>query len=236
VQNHNASPAFDRRSMFAIALLTLIAVSLVMTAVAVARYPAFFLQPAARAYLFEPIGALVVYSVAFVLIARAHGPYWDAVLKTAIPFGFLTGILEIVNIGIENGIPFRASGPGVAMGFMFLVFALWGVAGFRPARSFGSSGVGVLAAVSSACICMVIAVAAGFAVQFLLAPPDAAGVSTWAEYKRSGWTDPRAFGLANTLDSGFTHLIVAPIVATLFGGLGTLVARFKSSNAGSMTQ
>jgi len=216
--------------MFAIVLLTLIAVSLGMAAVAVARYPAFFLQSGARVYLFEPIGALVVYAVAIVLVARAHGQYWDAVLKTAILFGFLTGILEVVNIGIENGIPFRA-GPGVAIGFMIVVLTLWGVAGFRTARSLGSAGAGMLAAVSSACICMLIAVVVGFAVQFFLAPPDSAGVSTWAEYKRSGWTDPRAFGLANTLDSGFTHLVVAPIVATLFGGLGTLLARFKRSNA-----
>jgi hypothetical protein len=176
-----------------------------MGILAVARYPAFFLQPGACVYLFEPISALVVYAVAIVLVARAHGQSWDAVLKTAIPFGFLTGIFEVLNIGIENGIPFRAAGPGVAIGFMIVVFTLWGVAGFRAARSLGSVGAGLLAAVSSGCICMIIAVATGFAVQFFLAPPDPAGVSTWAEFKRSGWTDPRAFGLANTLESGFTR-------------------------------
>jgi len=232
MQNLKVSP---RRKALAFGLLTLVAISLAMAIVAVARYPAFFLQRGARVFLSEPIFALLVYVVGIVLVSRSRGPYWDAVLKTAIPFGFLTGIIEIVNIGIENGIPFRASGPGVATGFMILVFTLWGVAGFRTARSFRSSGAGVLAAVSSACICMLIAVVAGFAVEFFLAPPDPVGVSTWAEFKRSGWTDPRAFGLANTLDSGFTHLVVAPIVATLFGGLGTLLAQFKSSNASSIT-
>jgi hypothetical protein len=221
--------------MFAIVLLTLIAVSLGMAAVAVAQYPTFFLQPAARVYLFEPIGAKVVYAVAIVLVARARGQYWDAVLKTAIPFGFLAGILEIVNIGIENGIPFSVPAPAVPSGFMVVVFTLWGVASFRTARSLGSTRAGLLAAISSSCICMIIAVAAGFAMQFFFAPPHPAGVLTWAEYKRSGWTDPRAFGLANTLDSGFTHLVIAPIVATFVGGLGALIARFKPSNAISVT-
>ena len=71
-----------------------------------------------------------------------------------------------------------------------------------------------------------IAVAAGFAIEFFIAPPDPAVVSMWAEYRRSGWTDSHAFGLANTLDSGFTHLFVAPIVAMVFGGIGSLLARF----------
>jgi hypothetical protein len=76
---------------------------------------------------------------------------------------------------------------------------------------------------------MLIAVAAGFIVQFLLAPPEPAYVSTWAEFQRSGWTDARTFGVANTLDSGFTHLVIAPIVALFFGGLASFVAQFTST-------
>jgi hypothetical protein len=73
---------------------------------------------------------------------------------------------------------------------------------------------------------MLIAVAAGFLIEFFVAPPDPAIVSMWAEYRRSGWTDAHAFGLANTLDSAFTHLIIAPIVAMVFGGVGSLLAGF----------
>jgi len=82
---------------------------------------------------------------------------------------------------------------------------------------------------------MLIAVAAGFVVQFFVAPPDPAVISIWAEYKRSGWTDARAFGIANTLESGFTHLVVAPIVATLFGSLGSFLARLRGSKTVSST-
>jgi hypothetical protein len=76
---------------------------------------------------------------------------------------------------------------------------------------------------------MLVAVAIGFVIQFFLAPPEAAYVATWAEFKRSGWTDPRAFGLANTLDSGFTHLVIAPVAALVFGGVASFIARLRPS-------
>lgn len=233
MQNHSASPTFIRRRSLAIALLTLIAASLGMAVIAVLRYPSFFLQPVARLFFFEPTCALLIYVVGIFLVSRTHSPQWDAIQNAGMLFGALTGILEVVNIGMEIGIPFFMTGPHVALGFMLVTFTLWGVAAYRTTRFVGSAGAGLLAAVSSACICMLIAVTVGFAGQFFLAPPEPAQILTWAEYRRSGWTDPRAFGLANTFESGFTHLVVAPIVATLFGGLGTFIARLKNSNSTS---
>lgn len=230
MQNHSASPTFIRRRSLAIALLTLIAASIGMAVIAVLRYPSFFLQPVARLFFFEPTCALLIYVVGIFLVSRTHSPQWDAIQNAGMLFGALTGILEVVNIGMEIGIPFFMTGPHVALGFMLVTFTLWGVAAYRTTRFVGSAGAGLLAAVSSACICMLIAVTVGFAGQFFLAPPEPAQILTWAEYRRSGWTDPRAFGLANTFESGFTHLVVAPIVATLFGGLGTFIARLKNSN------
>ncbi len=64
----------------------------------------------------------------------------------------------------------------------------------------------------------------GFVIQFFVAPPEPGYISTWAEFKRSGWTDPSAFGVANTLDSGFTHLVIAPVVALVLGGVASLIA------------
>ena len=85
--------------MLAIVLFTLIAVSLGMAGVTVARYPAFFAHPGARLYLLEPIGALLIYAVGIVLVSRTRGAYWDGILKTGMVFGALTGILEVINIG-----------------------------------------------------------------------------------------------------------------------------------------
>jgi hypothetical protein len=179
----------------------------------------------------EPVCVFLVYAVAVIFVARTHGPFWDSVLRVTIVFGFLSGCLEIINIGIENGSPLAVRGPILPITFMLIIFTLWGIAGFRTARTLESTRGGLLAAVLSAAICMLIAVTFGFVVEFFLAPPESTYVSTWAEFKRSGWTDAGAFAVANTLDSGFTHLVIAPIVALFFGGLGSLIGQSLSKTA-----
>jgi hypothetical protein len=44
------------------------------------------------------------------------------------------------------------------------------------------------------------------------------------DYLRSGWTDVRAFAIANTFDAGFTHLVEAPVIAAVLGALGGGIA------------
>jgi hypothetical protein len=232
VNNEEAGHLMLRRAAFTFALLALIVTALGMIALAVARYPALFSQPGARTFVLEPICALVAYAVAIFCFARPHSTSWDTILPTAVIFGLLTGTVEIANMGIENGIPFSVHGPVLQISFMLTIFTLWGIGGGRTARALNSIRAGLLAAVSSAGICMLIAVTAGFVIQFFLVPPEPAYVATWAEFKRSGWTDARAFGLANTLDSGFTHLVVAPVVAVVFGGIASLLVRSLPSKPG----
>ena len=156
------------RAFFASSLLALITANIAMTAVGVAKTPAFFSQPGSRTYVLEPVCALLAYTIAVIFIARTRGPYWDSILRAAIVFGVLTATLEVINIVIENGIPLAPRGPALPIGFMLSIFMLWGTAGFRTARSLRSTRAGLFAAVSSAGICMVIAVAAGFIIQFFL--------------------------------------------------------------------
>jgi hypothetical protein len=221
-----------RRASITFALLALIVIALGMIALAVARYPALFSQPGARTFVLEPICVLIAYAVAIFCVARSHSTPWDTILQTAAIFGLLTGSVEIVNIGIENGIPFSVHGPVPQISFMLTIFTLWGIGGGRTARALNSIRAGLLAAVFSAGICMLFAVTTGFVIEFFLVPPEPAYVAMWAEFKRSGWTDARAFGLANTLDSGFTHLVVAPVVAVVFGGIASLLVRFLPSKPG----
>jgi hypothetical protein len=218
-----------------IAILALIVANLAMVGVAMAQYPAFFSQPAAPIAVVESASVLVAYAVAAVWVGRTRGPDWDAILRSATLFGLLGGTVEALNIGIENAIPAAVHTPALPIAFMFTIFASWGVAGFRTARSLNSIRAGLLTAVSSAAICMLIAVTAGFVIEFFAARPEPAYISTWAEFKRSGWTDARAFGLANTLDSGFTHLVIAPVVALVFGGVASFLAQFRSSKETSTT-
>ncbi|HEY1208977.1 MAG TPA: hypothetical protein VGE85_06400 [Terracidiphilus sp.] len=213
------------KSVFGVVLLALIALNISMTAVAIARYPAFFQQYLALMYVLELAGMLFVYAAGAVYIARASGALWSTVRKNATVFAFVTAALELINLGIENASPAAASNPILSIGSMLIVFMLWGIAAVWTIRSGNSIRAGILTAVVSAGFCMLIAVAAGFAVELFVLPPAPALISTWAEFKRSGWTDAHAFGLANTLDSGFTHLLFAPIVALIFGGAGSLLSR-----------
>ncbi len=222
------------RTVISFGLSALVVADLGMIVIAVARYPAFFSQPGARLFELEPICALVVYAVAVFCFAQPRGAIWNTLRTTAVVFGLLTGTFEVVNMGIENGIPFSLHGPAFQIGSMLTIFTLWGVAGGRTARALRSKRAGLLAAVSSAGICMLIGVTAGFVIQLFLVPPAPAYVATWAEFKRSGWTDARAFGLANTLDSGFTHLVIAPVVAVIFGGIATMLERFLRSKPASV--
>ncbi|HVV45774.1 MAG TPA: hypothetical protein VHC72_11220, partial [Bryobacteraceae bacterium] len=155
-----------------------------------------------------------------------------AVSRIATFFGLLTGGLEILNVALENLLPAVWHGAAISIPLMLLPFLLWATAAALATRRTGKFRSGLLAGVLSAAFCMLAAVTAGFLVELDLRPPSTASVATWAEYLRSHWTDPRAFAIANTLDSGFTHLFFAPIVAAILGSLGsglTLLAMRRSN-------
>jgi hypothetical protein len=212
-----------RQNYFGVALFSLIALNAGMAAFAIARYPALFEQHLALVFVLELFGILLFYAILTVYLVKVRGGAWNTIRTNATVFGVITGALELMNIGLENAAPAVTHGPAVSIGFMAIVFLLWGIGGARTVRSGASIRAGMVTAILSAGICMLIAVTAGFVIEFFIAPPDPAAVSMWAEYRRSGWTDAHAFGLANTLDSAFTHLIIAPVVAMVFGGIGSLL-------------
>jgi hypothetical protein len=141
-------------------------------------------------------------------------------MRNGAVFGSIAGAVEAVNIVLENGISSMMNRPGVQVTAMLVVFALWGLAGARTARDLHHFRAGVTAAVMSAGVCMVIAVFVGFALELFIAPPRPDIVNTWPEFQRSGWMDAHAFGIANTLNSGFTHLWMGPVIALVVGSVG----------------
>jgi hypothetical protein len=219
------------RSVVAFALLVLIAASIGMAIAAVERYPPFLAQPSSRAFLLEPVLALVAYACAVIVIVMRRGSAWEVELRNAAMFGGLAGLIEMTNIAIENGIPFVVQGPALQISAMLVVFTLWGMAGAWTTRQVGTMRSGVIASAMSAGVSMMIGVTAGFALEFFIAPPQPAYVATWAEFKRSGWPDAGAFGIANTLDSGFSHLVIGPIVGVVVGSIGAWIGRLRSSRS-----
>lgn len=214
-----------RRAGFAFGLLTMIACSIAMAVETAERCPGYFLHAGAKAFLVEPVLMWILYAGAIGVIVANRGAKWDVELRNAAVFGGIAGACEVANVTLENGIGPMVQGPAVQVAGMVLVFALWGVAAARTAKELKGFRPGLIAAVMSAGVCMVIGVAAGFAVELLVAPPLPGYVVTWAEFKRSEWSDAHAFAIANTLDSGFTHLWMGPLVALVVGSLGSWIGR-----------
>ena len=208
------------RAVFAFVLVIMIAASIGMAVAAVERSPGWVSNPGAAAILREVWLALVVYAGVIVVAVANCGEEWDVEMRNAALFGSLAGGLEALNIVLENAFPGFMNRAAISITTMLVVFALWGLAGARTARDLHRFRPGVTAAVMSAGVCMVIAVMVGFALELFIAPPSPAYIETWAEFQRSGWMDAHAFGIANTLDSGFAHLWMGPVIGLVVGSLG----------------
>jgi hypothetical protein len=223
------------RAIFAFVLTLMIAASIGMAIAAVERSPVYLHEPASRTIVLEPVLTLIVYAGVITIVVANRGVEWDVELRNAALFGSVAGLCEVLNLLIENGLLFPVRGPALQIAGMLLIFALWAAAGARAARVLGRFRPGVVAAVMSAGVCMVITVTVGFATELFIAPPHPDYVATWAEFKRSGWTDPNAFGIANTLASGFTHLIMGPVIAFLVGSFGSWLG-LRAAKAGEKMQ
>jgi hypothetical protein len=64
---------------------------------------------------------------------------------------------------------------------------------------------------------MALTIAFGFALAYLALPRLEHNIDGSPGYLQSGWQNVRAFAVANTLDAAFTHLMIAPIIATVTG-------------------
>ena len=76
----------------------------------------------------------------------------------------------------------------------------------------------------AAMVCMLILVGFGLALTFA-SVPSASYVSTWSEFRSSGWTDATAFGIANTFDAAYSHLLAGPLVGAVTGGIGGMIGK-----------
>ena len=74
--------------------------NLALVALGLSRYPAYFLQPGAATFVWESIGALLIYAFAISGITKMQSAYWRTILRTTAIFGLVLGVFEILNIGI----------------------------------------------------------------------------------------------------------------------------------------
>jgi hypothetical protein len=208
------------------ALLIGVTLSLMMMGIQVFLYRPLFAMPGGSTFVLETTVVLLLYGMLIVWATRSDGPLHRTVLLLGTPLGLFAAAVQIAHLAAENFIHFGEPWEGITtVTFMLGTFLIWGVAGYRSARSAGAIAPGVVAGSWSAIVTMSILVTFGFALEFYLVTPKPEYVATWGEFKRSGWTDVHAFSIANTLDSALSHLIVGPIVGAIFGGIAGVVTR-----------
>ena len=206
-------------------LLTAIALSLTTVGIRVLFYRPLLAMPGGLAFVLAPMVAQLVYAV-LIVWATGNGRSRQRVVLIATSPGLIAAAVQIVHMAAENFIRLGAPSDGiVTMGFMLATFLIWGAAGYRCARSTGSIASGTLAGSWSAIVTMSLVVAAGLVLELYWLAPKPDYVATWAEYKRSGWTDVHAFIIANTLDSALSHLTAGPIIGAAFGGLAGVITK-----------
>ncbi|MCU1262156.1 MAG: hypothetical protein JWO80_5041 [Bryobacterales bacterium] len=208
-----------------LALLTGVTLSLAMMGIEVFLYRPLLAKPGGSAFVFETTLVLLFYGVLVVWATRSAGPLRRTVLLPGTPVGLIAAAVQIAHLATENFMHFGEPWEGItSVTFMLGTFLIWGLAGYRSARSAGAIAPGVVAGSWSAIVTMSILVPFGFALEFYLVTPKPEYVATWGEFKRSGWTDVHAFTLANTLDSALSHLIAGPVVGAILGGIACVLA------------
>ena len=207
------------------ALLTLIGLNTALMALNIALYPAFFAQPGALFYLLEPLASLIVYAVIAFLTTRRISPQADVASRVGLLFGLLTGCLWLVNLTLETFTNI-SGGAGILATAPFLLggFLLWGVAGVVAAWRTSSIGSGILAAVWSAMICALLTIAYGWTLPLVAQARLQQQLVNDPDFLHSRWTDLQAFVLANSFDSGFSHLLGALIIGAALGAIGAVAA------------
>ncbi|MGZ3639268.1 MAG: hypothetical protein ACXVCX_15680 [Ktedonobacterales bacterium] len=216
-------------------VLAALAVDLALIGVRVALYTPLLAQPGSIVYIAEPVALLLAYAaLVWWITANATAPRSIA-LTVGITSGLLSGVLWLVNHTVETFTTLSGS-IGILATAPFLLggFALWGVAAFHAARRADSLFHGVLAAVWSAMICVLITITFGFLLTYTSLPRLEHDLTADPDFLRSHWHDLHAFAIANSFDAAFSHLLGALIVATIVGSLGafagTLTARRNANN------
>ena len=205
-------------------LLAGIALNLALVVARTLLYPPLLTQPGGAIFVAEPILPLLAYAALGLWLTGGRGPGARAALRVGGGFGLVVGALWVANIAVESLIALDGGMSSLLTGvFLLGGFALWGGAGFLAARRASSPTEGVRAAVVAAMLTVLIAIAFGLLLTFAALPRLEHGLAGSAEYARSGWHDLRAFAIANSFDSAFSHLLIAPVIATIVGALGALI-------------
>lgn len=202
-----------------------IALDAAMITIRVSSYRELLAMPGSVPFIVKPFIVLTLYIAAVTWITSQVRGNRAVALSVGTSFGLLTAAVQIIHLCIESFVTAEGSVTGlIALFFMLGTFLLWGVPGYVAGRRGATVSLAAMAGGWAAIVCMLILVGFGLALTFA-SIPSASYVSTWSEFRSSGWTDATAFGIANTFDSAYSHLLFGPIVGAIAGAIGGLVGK-----------
>jgi hypothetical protein len=223
-------PTLSNKSPLRRLAIGAIAVDVAMIAIRVASYRQLLAMPGSVAFIAKRVIVLVFYlGIAIWLTGHVSGNQAVA-LSVGTSLGLLTAIVQVTHLCIESFVTVEGSLTTITvLLFMLGTFLIWGVAGYDTGRRGASVSSAVMAGSWAARVCMLVLVGFGVALTFA-SVPSARYVSTWWEFRSSGWTDATAFGIANTFDSAYAHLLAGPIVGAVTGGIRGLIGELMPSS------
>jgi hypothetical protein len=204
-------------------LIVLIIFDVALVFLRVATYPSFLNWYGAASFEAEPLIALTFYALVLgmlpVVAPRVRSVQQALAIGAAL--GLIGGGLDIANLIVEDLLFLPQATVTIAtLAGMLALFLTFTLAGFVATWRSGAFWHGVLSAIWSAVVAIVIAVTFGFLLLNIALPTLARDEVGDPDYARSGWRDPQAFAIANTFDAGLSHLVEGPVIAAILGSLG----------------
>lgn len=173
-------------------------------------------------------GALLAYGSAAVLAQCQSSASLQIALGQGTKVGIFLGAVAVLNHVLEIFAALDSSVSailGVSMwGLMFLVF---GSAASATYHRIDSLRLAVVASVWCALVSTVATLLAGYAIAVLFMPRVQHILQV--AYAQSRMTDPQAFVIQNTLNSGAAHMLLAPLMAVIFGFTSGVAGFFLAS-------
>jgi hypothetical protein len=210
--------------------LAAIVLNIALIALRVSSYRQLVAMPGSVPFIAKPLIVLALYFAVVLWLTSGTAGDRAVALSVGSSFGLVTAAVQIIHLFIESFVPTEELVTGItALVFMVGTFLLWTVAGYVTGRRGASVGAAATAGGWAAIVCMLILVAVGLALSFVPVP-SANYVSTWSEFRESGWGDAVAFGIANTFDSAYSHLLAGPIVGAITGAIGGLIGRPRNNS------
>ena len=222
VSNSYSSP----NRTFRFILLLAIALCLGMIFINTFRYRPLLGMPGGLASVMEPTTLLCLLAVLIWWATGRGGHLRQVVISKGALFGLISGGIEALHIVVENFAGFSGRTETISTGiFMLTMFLLWGAAGFHVTRGTAAPGSGMLAGSWSALVGMLITATFGLALlSTFMSRLELRNVGS-PDLMRSGWTDLRAFTIADSFEAVVKVLIIGPVIGAIFGGIGGLIAR-----------